>query len=44
MANAYKMKLSEFYIKTRGGPLGESVYDELFKEYKIENLYINRYT
>lgn len=28
MANAYKMKLSEFFIKTKQGPLEESVYDE----------------
>ncbi len=44
MANVFKMKLSEFYIKTKGGPLAESVYDEQVKEYKIDNLYINRYT
>ena len=28
MANAFKMKLSEFYIKTKQGPLTDDVYDE----------------
>jgi hypothetical protein len=42
MANAFKLKLSEFYIKTRQGPLDESIYDEPIKDYKIEQLHINR--
>jgi len=28
MANAYKIRLSEFYIKTKQGPLDDNVYDE----------------
>jgi hypothetical protein len=43
MANAFKMRLSEFYIKTKQGPLGEEVYDEQLKEYKIDQLHIMRY-
>ena len=42
MANHFKMRLSEFYIKTKQGPLDESVYEEQLKEYKIEQLYIMR--
>lgn len=42
MANAFKLRLSEFYIKTRQGPLDEQYYDELVKDYKIESLFINR--
>ena len=42
MANSFKLRLSEFYIKTKNGPLEESVYDEQIKEYKIEALHINR--
>jgi len=42
MANVFRMKLSEFYIKTKQGPLEENVYDEQTKEYKIEQLHINR--
>lgn len=42
MANAFKLRLSEFFIKTRGGPLEESVYDEQIKDYKVDNLYIHR--
>jgi hypothetical protein len=44
MATAYKLRLSEFYIKTKNGALEESAYDEQVKEYKIEQLHINRYT
>lgn len=33
MANYYKLKLSEFYIKTKQGPLEESSYNEAMKEY-----------
>lgn len=28
MANAFKMKMSEFYIKTKQGPLTDDIYDE----------------
>lgn len=42
MATAFKLKLSEFYIKTKGGPLEESVYDDTIKEYKIDSVYIQR--
>ena len=42
MANAFKLRLSEFYIKTKNGPLDDSVYDEQMLEYKIDALHINR--
>lgn len=42
MATAFKLKLSEFYIKTKAGPLDNDVYDESIKEYRIENVYIQR--
>lgn len=42
MANAFKLKLSEFYIKTKQGPLDENIYDEQLKEYKIESLHTCR--
>lgn len=42
MANAFKLRLSEFFIKTKQGPLEESVYDEQLKDYKVESLHINR--
>lgn len=38
------MRLSEFYIKTKTGPLDESVYDDVVKDYKIDHLHINRHT
>ncbi len=28
MANTFKLKLSEFFIKTKQGPLEEHIYDE----------------
>ena len=40
MANAFKMKLSEFYIKTKSGPLGDEAFDEQLSEYKIEKIHI----
>ena len=42
MANAYKIRLSEFYIKTKQGPLDDNVYDEQLKDYKIDTLHIHR--
>jgi hypothetical protein len=33
MANVFKLKLSEFYIKTKQGPLEEHVYDDQIKDY-----------
>ena len=42
MANAFKMKLSEFYIKTKSGPLNDESYDEQVSEYKIEKIHIQR--
>lgn len=36
MANAFKLKLSEFFIKTKNGPLEDTIYDDEIKEYKIE--------
>ena len=42
MASAFKLKLSEFYIKTKQGRLDESIYDEQLKEYRIDSLHINR--
>jgi hypothetical protein len=42
MANVFKMKLSEFYIKTKQGPLSDEVYDEQLSEYKIEKIHIQR--
>jgi hypothetical protein len=43
MAIAFKLRLSEFYIKTKSGPLGEEIYDEQVREYKIDSLTIQRY-
>lgn len=40
MANAFKMKLSEFYIKTKSGPLSEDAFDDPISEYKIERIHI----
>lgn len=40
MANAFKMKLSEFFIKTKSGPLGDEAFDEQLSEYKIEKIHI----
>jgi hypothetical protein len=40
MANAFRMKLSEFYIKTKSGPLADESYDEQVSEYKIEKIHI----
>jgi hypothetical protein len=42
MAQGFKLKLSEFYIKTKQGPLEESVYDDLIKDYRVDALHINR--
>ena len=42
MATQFKMKMSEFYIKTKSGPLEESHYDEPVKEYRMEVIYIQR--
>ncbi len=42
MANAFKLRLSEFYIKTKTGPLDETIYDDQLKEYKVESLHVNR--
>lgn len=36
------MKLSEFFIKTKQGPLEDNIYDEQVSEYKIEKLHISR--
>ena|SRR3569833_1047624 len=35
IANHLKLKMSEFFIKTKGGPLEEGVYNEQVKEYNI---------
>lgn len=42
MANQFRLRLSEFFIKTRQGPLEESVYDDQIKEYRFEQLHISR--
>lgn len=42
MANAFRMKLSEFYIKTKQGPLDDEAFDEQLSEYKIEKIHIQR--
>ncbi len=42
MATQFKLRLSEFYIKTKAGPLEESVYDDQIKEYRCEALHISR--
>jgi hypothetical protein len=43
MASAYRLRLSEFYIKTKQGPLLDSCYDEHISEYKIEKIHIQRF-
>ena len=40
MATAFKLKLSEFYIKTKQGPLQDSCYDDTISDYKIEKIHI----
>lgn len=35
MANTLRLKLSEFYIKTKNGPLEEHIYNEPIKDYSI---------
>lgn len=42
IATIFKLRLSEFFIKTKTGPLEDSVYEEQLKEYKIEQLHVNR--
>lgn len=42
MANSFKLRLSEFFIKTKNGPLEDNIYDDEIKEYKIEQIQINR--
>lgn len=42
IATIFKMRLSEFFIKTKQGPLDETVYEEQLKEYKIEQLHVSR--
>ena len=44
MASAFRLRLSEFYIKTKGGRLEDSCYDELISEYKIERIHIQKMT
>jgi len=43
MASAFKLKLSEFYIKTKQGPLQDSCYDDTISDYKIEKIHISRF-
>jgi hypothetical protein len=40
MAATFKLKLSEFYIKTKSGPLADSCYDDTISDYKIEKIHI----
>ena len=40
MANTLKLKLSEFYIKTKNGPLDENIYNEQIKDYSIAAVHI----
>lgn len=42
IATIFKLRLSEFFIKTKQGPLDDSVYEEQLKEYKIEMLHVSR--
>lgn len=42
MATAYKIKMSELYIKTKQGRLDEEIYDEQLKVYKIDQLHVGR--
>jgi hypothetical protein len=43
MATSFKLKLSEFYIKTKQGPLQDSCYDDTISDYKIEKIHIQRF-
>jgi len=42
MANAFKLRLSEFFIKTKQGPLNEQVYDDQLKDYSISHIHIQK--
>lgn len=44
MANAFKLRLSEFYIRTKQGPLDDNIYDDQIKEYSIQQVHIQRVT
>ncbi len=37
---AFKIRLSEFFIKTKSGALDDSIYDDILKEYSISQLRI----
>jgi hypothetical protein len=43
MASVFRLRLSEFYIKTKTGPLLDSCYDENISDYKIEKIHIQRF-
>lgn len=42
IADAFKLKISEFYIRTKQGPLSDSNYDDQIKEFGISQLFIQR--
>jgi hypothetical protein len=42
MAIQFKLKLSEFYIKTKAGALDDNLYNDAIREYNIKEVGVVR--
>jgi len=43
IASQFKIKMSEFYIKTKTGPLDDQTYNEPVRDYQISSIAIAKY-